>query len=154
MIMQSHCRAYVASLTLLILTASAALAEDLRTAMDGANAQFLEAFNKPNPTGFLPLYTPDSILLFQGVPPKIGPEAITAFWESRIKAGARDHTFEIVNVWADGKYAYQIAKAGIQLIPPTGQKTVISGYTVRIFERQGDGMWKVKVHMFNRQGDS
>jgi uncharacterized protein (TIGR02246 family) len=151
--MLSHYRAFVASLTLLILIASSVCAEDLRSAIEEANAQFLEAFNKPNPIGFLPLYTPDSVLLFQGAPPKIGPEAIMAFWESRIKAGARDHTFEIVSVWADGKYAYQIAKAGIQLIPQTGPKTVISGYTVRIFERQSDGMWKTKVHMFNRQGD-
>lgn len=145
-------RALTAILALLVLTTFAARTEDLQAAMQDANARFLEAFNRPNPPGFVGLYTPDSVLLFQGVPPKTGPEAIMQFWESRIKAGARDHTFEIINAWADGKYAYQVARAGIQLVLQSGEKTAISGYTVRIFERQSDGTWKTKVHMFNREG--
>ncbi len=145
-------RAFVAMLTVLVLTTFAARAGSLQSEMEEANARFLEAFNQPNPPGFLGLYTPDSILLFQGVPPKSGPEAIMQFWESRIKAGGREHTFEIINIWADGKYAYQIARAGIQLVAQAGEKTAISGYTVRIFEKQSDRTWKTKVHMFNRQG--
>ena len=144
-------RVFVATLILLTLTAIAARAEDLRFAMEEANARFVEAFNRPSTKDFLDLYTSDAILLFQGSPPQAGPEAIMKFWESRIKAGARDHTFEIINAWADGKYAFQFAKAGVQLIPSSGEKTVISGYSVRIFERQDDGTWKAKVHMFNRQ---
>jgi uncharacterized protein (TIGR02246 family) len=143
--------AVLASLALLVSTAATASADDLRTAMEEANARFLNAFNRPDPAGFAGLYTPDALLLFQGVPPKIGHEAITQFWESRINAGARDHTFEIINAWADGKYAYQIAKAGVQIIPPSGERITISGYTVRVFEKQDDGSWKAKVHMFNRQ---
>lgn len=150
--MSNHARACIALLILFASGAFAARAEELRAAMERANAAFLEAFNRPNPAGFAALYTPDAVLLFSGLPPKTGPEAITQFWESRIKAGARDHTFEIVNAWSDGKYAFQLAKASVQLVPPTGEKIAISGYTVRIFERQSDGAWKTKVHMFNRQG--
>jgi ketosteroid isomerase-like protein len=120
--------------------------------MEEANARFVEAFDRPDPTAFLRLYTSDAILLFQGSPPQSGPEAITKFWEARIKAGAKDHTFEIMDAWAGGKYAFQVAKAGVELTPPSGEKTVITGYSVRIFEKQGDGTWKAKVHMFNRQG--
>jgi uncharacterized protein (TIGR02246 family) len=144
-------RALLASLALLVGPTVPASAEDLRAAMEEANARFLNAFNRPDPAGFAGLYTPDAILLFQGVPPKIGPDAITQFWESRIKTGAKNHTFEIINAWADGKYAYQIARAGVQLVPQSGERIVISGYTVRIFERQDDGTWKAKMHMFNRQ---
>ena len=68
------------------------------------------------------------------------------------KTGAKNHTFEIINVWADGKYAYQIAKAGVQLIPQSGERIVISGYTVRIFERQDDGAWRgERCAVCNRQ---
>jgi uncharacterized protein (TIGR02246 family) len=150
--MSNHGRALIALLILFASAAFTARAEELRSAMERANAEFLEAFNRPNPGGFAELYTPDAILLFSGLPPKTGPEAITQFWEARIRAGARDHTFEIVNAWTDGKYAFQLAKAGVQLVPPTGEKIAITGYTVRIFERQSDGTWKTKVHMFNRQG--
>ena len=146
-------RVLAATVILLTLTAFAAQAEDLRPAMEEANARFVDAFNRPRPEDFLVLYTPDAVLLFQGSPPQTGSEAIMKFWESRIKAGARDHTFEIINAWMDGKYAFQLAKAGVQFIPPSGDKTVISGYSLRIFERQDDGSWKAKVHMFNRQGN-
>ncbi len=150
--MSNRGRTCIASVILLASAALPARADELRSAMERANAQFLEAFNRPNPAGFPALYTADAVLLFAGLPPKTGPEAITQFWESRIKAGARDHTFEILDAWADGKYAFQLAKAGVQLVPPTGDKIAISGYTVRIFERQSDGTWKAKIHVFNRLG--
>jgi len=138
------------TLALFLTVHEPAQADDIRLAMQAANAEFLAAFNAPNPAGFPSLYTADAILLFQGAPPVTGPEAIKQFWESRIKAGARDHTFEIIETEADGKYAYQLTKSSVQFDAKAGTKTLISGYTVRVFERQSDGTWKVKVHMFNR----
>src|SRR5215471_8479369 len=88
--------------------------------------------------------------LFQGAPPVTGPEAIRQFWEARIKLGGRDVKFEIIDVGADGRYAYQVTKTTAQLVRDTGEKIPVSGHTVRIFERQRDGSWKTKVHMFNR----
>ncbi len=139
----------VALLSLLAL-GKAARADDLRPAMETANAQFLAAWNTPNPSAFLPLYTKDSVLFFQGAPPVMGPEAIKQFWESRIKLGVRDHTFEIIDTGADGKYAFQVTKTTVQLVRDTGEKTLIAGHTLRIFERQSDGTWKTKIHMYNR----
>jgi ketosteroid isomerase-like protein len=134
---------------LLLVLAGPARTDDLRSAMEAVNAKFLSAFNTPNGAAFPALYTADAILLFHGVPPITGPEAIKRFWESRIASGARDHTFEIIETWADGKFAYQVTKSSVQLIRPTGERTPISGHTVRVFEMQSDGTWKTKVHMFN-----
>ena len=139
----------VAILPFLVFS-KAAKADDIRPAMETANAQFLTAFNTPNPSAFLPLYTTDSILFFQGAAPVTGPEAIKQFWESRIKIGARDHTFDIIETGADGHYAYQVTRTTIQLVRDNGEKTLNSGHTVRIFEKQSDGTWKTKIHMFNR----
>ena len=148
--MPHRCRTLLTICSLLVVV-TAARAEDLRAAMEAANMQFLKAFNTPDPAGFLPLYTADAVLLFAGAPPIRGPEAITRFWESRIRTGARAHTFELIETGADGKYAYQLSRAGVQLIRDSGERTPISGYTVRVFERQSDGGWKAKIHMFNRQ---
>lgn len=125
-------------------------ADDIRPAMEAANTQFLAAFNTPNPPAFLPLYTADAVLFFQGAPPVTGPDAIKQFWESRIKLGIRDHTLEIIETGADGKYAFQTSKATVQLVRENGEKTLIAGHTVRVFEKQSDGTWKVKIHMYNR----
>ena len=127
-----------------------ARADDIRPAMEAANTQFLAAFNTPNVSAFLSLYTKDSVLYFEGAPPVAGPEAIKQFWESRIKLGARDHTFDIIETGADGKYAYQVTKTTVQLVRDTGEKTLIAGHTVRILEKQSDGTWKTKIHMYNR----
>jgi len=136
----------------LMLLGKAAGADDIRPAMETANAQFLAAFNTPNPSGFLLLYTKESVLYVQGAPPVTGPEAIKQFWESRIKLGVRDHTFDIIETGADGQYAFQVTNTTVQLVRDTGEKTLISGHTVRIFEKQSDGTWKTKIHMWNRPG--
>ena len=133
-----------------LLVGGVTRADDIRPAMERANAEFLAAFNTPNPSGFLPLYTADSVLFFQGAPPVSGPIAIKEFWESRIKLGIRDHTFEIIEIGTDGKYAFQVSKATVQLLRDNGEKILTAGHTVRIFEKQSDGTWKTKIHMFNR----
>jgi ketosteroid isomerase-like protein len=137
---------------LLLLLIGPAWGDDIRPAMESINARFLAAFNTPEPAAFPALYTEDAILIFHGAPPIVGPEAIKRFWEARISAGAREHTFEIIETWADGKLAYQLSKAGVTLVRPTGERTLISGHTLRVFEMQSDGAWKTKVHMFNIQG--
>jgi uncharacterized protein (TIGR02246 family) len=145
--MKGHRWALVTLFMLLLIRP--AWCDDIRPAMEAINARFLAAFNTPDTAAFPALYTEDAVLIFHGVPPIIGPEAIKRFWESRISAGARDHTFEIIETWADGKLAYQLSKAGVQFAKPTGEKTAISGHTLRVFEMQSDGTWKTKVHMFN-----
>jgi uncharacterized protein (TIGR02246 family) len=124
-------------------------ADDLRAAMEAANADWLTAFNTPNPAAFPGLYTSDAVLLFQGSPPVKGPEDIGQFWASRIKLGVRDHGFEILDVRADGKYAYQWARASAVLAKSTGERIMLGGNTLRVFERQADGTWKTRIHMFN-----
>src|SRR5262245_13177393 len=142
---------WIALLTLLVFGEPAA-ADDLRPAMESANAKFLAAFNTPNPPAFVPLYTGDAVLFFQGAAPVTGPDAIAQFWDSRIKLGIRDHTFDIIETAAGGNVAYQLTRTTVQLVRPTGEKVLIPGHTVRIFEKQGDGTWKVRIHMYNRDG--
>jgi ketosteroid isomerase-like protein len=87
-------------LTLLIplaLLGSSVKAEDLRTAMEASNKQWLEAFNTPSIASFPSMYTEDAVLIPGGMATAVpGPVEITKFWESSIKAGFKDHTFEII----------------------------------------------------------
>jgi uncharacterized protein (TIGR02246 family) len=139
----------IATLLPLLVIGMAVRAEDIRPAMEAANAQWLAAFNTPDPAAFVSLYTPDAVVYFQGSPPVTGPEAIRQFWEKRIKLGIRDHTFEIVETATDGRYAWQVSRTTVQWVRDTGDKTLIAGHTVRIFEKQSDGTWKTKIHMWN-----
>jgi len=142
--------AVVATLLVVLVVGKIVRADDIRPAMEAANARFVAAFNTPDTAAFPDQYTADAVLFFQGAPPVTGPEAIREFWEARIKLGGRDVKFEIIDAGADGRYAYQVTRTTAQLMRPNGEKTLISGHTVRIFEKQSDGTWKTKVHMFNR----
>jgi uncharacterized protein (TIGR02246 family) len=138
------------AVVIILAFSSPVRADDLRAAMEAANAQWLAAFNTPNPAAFPALYTSDAVLLFQGSPTVKGAEAIGQFWASRIKLGVRDHGFELLDTWADGRYAYQWARASAVLVKPTGERITFVGNTLRIFEKQNDGAWKIKIHMYNR----
>jgi uncharacterized protein (TIGR02246 family) len=132
------------------LLAAPARAEDLRAVMEADNARWLAAYNTNNPAAFPAMYTKDAVLLPPGAQPVSGREAIGQFWESRLKAGNRkDHTFEIVSIQQDGKYAYQVARWTVVVVKDTGEPTKLTGNTVRIFERLPNGGWLTKVHIFN-----
>ena len=118
--------------------------------MEAANTSFLTAYNSQNGAAFKGMYTADALLLAPGAQPLLGADAIAAFWADRIKGGSRkNHTFEIVNVWADGRYAYQVARYTVDVVNDKGEIFKSAGNTVRIFERQADGKWLTKVHIFN-----
>ncbi len=150
--MQKNYLAIAAILPLLTMgsAGNAVRADDIRPVMEAANAQFLKAFNAPAPADFVAQYTADAVLFFQGSPPVTGPEAIRQFWEGRIKLGVRDHTFDIIETGSDGRYAWQVARTTVQLVRDAGEKTLIAGNSLRVFEKQSDGTWKTKVHMWNR----
>jgi uncharacterized protein (TIGR02246 family) len=142
--------AFYVALLVGFVAATPARAEDLRAVMEADNARWLAAYNTRNAAAFPAMYTKDAILLPPGAQPASGPEAIGQFWESRLKPGNRkDHTFEIVSIQQDGKYAYQVARWTVVVVKDTGEPTKLSGNTVRIFEHQPDGAWLTKVHIFN-----
>jgi uncharacterized protein (TIGR02246 family) len=96
------------------------------------------------------MYAKDAILLPPGGQPVHGRDAIGKYWEEGMKeGGVTDHTFEIVKVYGDGKYAYQVAVWTVIVVSHKGDHEKRSGNTARIFERQPDGKWLTKVHIFN-----
>lgn len=141
---------FCAALLLMFATAASAWAEDFRAVMEADNVRWLAAYNTRNLAAFPAMYTEDAVVLPPGTQPVTGRDAIGQFWENWIKRGNRkDHTFEIVSVQQDGKYAYQVARWTVVVVKDNGETTQLSGNTVRIFERQVDGKWLTKVHIFN-----
>ncbi len=142
------------ALCLVALAALVALgparAEDLRAVMEADNARWLATYNTNTPAAFAAMYTEDAVVLPPGGQPVAGRDAITRFWKDRLAPGNRkDHTFEIVSVLQDGGFAYQVARWTLNILNGRDEPTKVSGNTVRIFERQPDGSWLTKVHIFN-----
>ncbi|HKA90488.1 MAG TPA: SgcJ/EcaC family oxidoreductase [Haliangiales bacterium] len=142
--------ALVAVLLAAFGTAAPARAEDLRAVMEAENARWLAAFNGRHPEAFPALYAKDAVLLPPGGQPVSGRDAIAHFWAEGLKeTKVKDHTFEIVSMQRDGNLAYQVARWTVTVPSDKGEAVKHTGNTVRIFERQSDGTWLTKVHIFN-----
>jgi ketosteroid isomerase-like protein len=89
------------------------------------------------------------VALPPGAQPVTGPMAIRNFFAGRGRS-VRDHKLELVDVLPIGNYAYITSHFTATLVV-NEKATPISGSTVRLLERQSDGQWKIKSHIFVRE---
>jgi uncharacterized protein (TIGR02246 family) len=118
---------------------------DLKAALEANNAEWLHAYNAQDADALARMYSDDAVLIAAGEQPIRGAAAIHAYWQADVEA-YRDHTWEILEVRGEDDLAYQVAEWTVA--ERTGDATY-SGNTVRIIERQSDGEWLTRVHMFS-----
>ena len=136
------------ALILIVSYASLALADPLADKLTSMNAQWDAAINNADFDALLPLYTDDGRLLPPGAQPVTGP-AIRDFFAGRGRS-VRNHKLELVDVLPIGNYAYTTSHFTATLM--VNEKAApISGSTVRLLERQPDGQWKIKSHIFVKE---
>jgi ketosteroid isomerase-like protein len=143
---------------LLILAAAALLAitcvvrawaDPLADEMTTMNARWDAAINTADFDALLPMYTADARLMPPGAQPVTGPTAIRNFFAGRGRS-VSNHKLELVNVVSIENYAYVTSHFTATLVV-NEKATPISGSTVRLVERQSDGLWKMKSHIFVRE---
>lgn len=135
----------VCSMTALVFAAQAEEPKDLQAPMEENNSKWLAAYNSQDAEALGDMYSEDALLIAAGSQPIRGAKDIEAYWATDVRDYG-DHTWQILDTHSEGDLAYQVAewtaaeRAG-------GQK--YSGNTVRVLERQSDGQWLTKIHMFS-----
>jgi uncharacterized protein (TIGR02246 family) len=129
--------------------AGAAQAADGKQIVQTANKQWLAAFNAGKPEALPAMYTTDAVLLADGSEPITGREGIQKYWEGALKMGLKDHTFAPITVKQEGKVAYQAATWTLMAPKEGGGSTQATGSAVHVLEKQPDGKWLIKVHIYN-----
>jgi ketosteroid isomerase-like protein len=124
-------------------------ADPLADEMSSAAAKWDAAINNADFDALLPLYTADGRLMPPGAQPVTGPLAIRDFFAGRGRS-VRNHKVELVDVLSVGNYAYTTSRFTATLVL-NEKAAAISGSTVRLLERQSDGQWKIKSHIFVRE---
>jgi ketosteroid isomerase-like protein len=124
-------------------------ADPLADEISSAAAKWDAAINNADFDALLPLYTADGRLMPPGAQPVTGPVAIRDFFAGRGRS-VRDHKVELVDLLPSGNYAYTTSHFTATLVV-NEKATPISGSTVRLLERQPDGQWKIKSHIFVRE---
>jgi ketosteroid isomerase-like protein len=120
-------------------------AEDFQAAMEANNARWLQAYNSQDAEALGKMYAEEAILIAAGSQPIHGAKDIEAYWAEDVQ-GYGDHTWQILETRGASDLAYQVAE---WTVAERGTGTQYSGNTVRILERQPDGEWLTKVHMFS-----
>jgi ketosteroid isomerase-like protein len=136
-------------LVLLSATISYVRADPLTADMNKLNAQWDAAINDPNFDALLPMYADDASLMPPGSAPVSGPIAVRDFFAKR-GTSVRNHKLELVEIVPMGVYAYVTSRFKASLVRD-GETTALSGSTVKLYERQANGEWKVKSHIFVRE---
>ncbi|WP_082649728.1 YybH family protein [Bradyrhizobium lablabi] len=124
-------------------------ADPLADEISSVAAKWDAAINNADFDALLPLYTADGRLMPPGAQPVTGPLAIRDFFAGRGRS-VGNHKVELVDVLPIGNYAYTTSHFTATLV--VNEKAApISGSTVRLLERQPDGQWKIKSHIFVRE---
>jgi len=136
-------------LVLLLVAIGHVRAEPLTEVMTKLNAQWDAAINDPNFDALLPMYVTDARLMPPGASPVSGPAAIRDFFAKR-GTSVRNHKLELVEILPVGDYAYVTSRFKASLVKGD-ETTTLSGSTVKLYEHQSNGEWKVKSHIFVRE---
>ena len=140
----------LAAAALLVISCVApAWAGPLADEMTTMNARWDAAINNADFDALLPMYTADARLIPPGAQPVTGPMAIRNFFARRGRS-VSNHKLELVDVLPIENYAYVTSHFTATLVV-NEKATPISGSTVRLLERQSDGQWKMKSHIFVRE---
>jgi ketosteroid isomerase-like protein len=108
--------------------------------------QWDAAINDPNFDGLLPMYADASLRR----PAQRSSLALLRY-ATLAKRGTsvRNHVLELVET-ADGRLRYVTSRFKASLVRGE-ETTMLSGSTVKLYEHQSNGEWKVKSHIFVRE---
>ena len=142
-------------LAAVILSASSALGQakdnkggEVRAAVEAANKQFIEAFNKGDAAAVAAMYSADARLLPPNGPMGEGRQAVQQFWQGAIGAGAKMVSLETLHVESQGNLAFEVGRYTLTAPKTGGGAATDTGKYVVVWEREGGG-WRIAADIWN-----
>ena len=130
---------------LLFMAAVGSAMADMKDDVTAAYKAWDEAFNKGDAKAVTAFYAPDAKVLPTTHVVVTGPAEIEKLFAGFMTSGLKNHALKIIEVGGDGKVVY--GAANWSATDKDGKP--LSGIATHIFERQGDGSLKLKIHTFN-----
>lgn len=133
----------------MLALATPAAADEVRDAIEQANARFVEAYNAGDAAAIATLFTDTATMLPPDATEVAGRDAIEKLWQSWLDDQPHGLTLETTEVESSDDLAYEIGRFGFQA-PAEDQSMVTStGNYVGVWKRGGDGHWRLHVHTWN-----
>lgn len=121
---------------------------DIRQAIDAANQNFMQAFQRGDAAGVAACYTADARLLPPNGQPMNGTAAITAFWQGAMALGITAAKLETVELESRGDLAIEIGQYTLTIQPAPDTTATDVGKYVVVWKDDG-GVWKLHIDIWN-----
>jgi uncharacterized protein (TIGR02246 family) len=114
------------------------------------NEAVTTAFHNRDAAAMASLWTEDTRLLAPGQEMITGRAAVQAFWQGGFDQGAYGVVLESLEVKSLGDgVAYEIGRNIVRVRTADGSSIDVPGKSLCIFRREGDGVWRADVDIFN-----
>jgi uncharacterized protein (TIGR02246 family) len=124
-------------------------AEDVRQAIEQANARMIKAFAAGDAATIASLYAEDGKMLPPDASEVAGRRDIQQLWQSWIDGGMKDWTLQPTDVAASGELAYEIGNFSIQAPADNNTMATTTGNYVTVWKHGADGQWRLQVDTWN-----
>jgi len=122
---------------------------DIRSVIESLNATWNEAFNRGDASAVAALYRENATLSPGNGKVLRGRAEIENLFQSFIDNGVAKHRIEIVDVRAEGDFAYEVARWSANGPEKDGKATNLRGVLMHVFKRGEDGEWKSVTQVWN-----
>ena len=121
---------------------------EARQAIEKGNAQWVEAWDKADPSLIAALFANDGVVLGRNGKLFKGPEQILARMKGLMEGAGKGvkATVTTVDLWLDGDTAYETGTYSYSR-QENGKPVQDEGRYVTIWKRQSDGAWKIASDM-------
>ena len=140
----------------LVATSASARDDDVRAAINAANAKMVADYAAGDSKALAQAYTEDALMLPPDATRVVGYSAIEALWKSWIDAGIKNLTLKSTDVDSNGDLAYEVGEFTLQVpfksqnsSTDEGNPSTASGNYLVVWKRGADGVWRLKVHTWN-----
>lgn len=117
--------------------------------------RWLAAFNSTDVDSLVGLYAGDAILMPEGEPIVAGSDAIRAWFEDSFARAVTRQTIHNDEIVVTGDWAYMRGRWTLTtMLRDGGEARRLKGKHLVIWQRQGDGSWKVARDIWNSNGAS
>ncbi len=143
--MKMPLRNFIFALMACPLLTAAAYADDIKGAIEAANAEFSAAAAKGDGLALAALYAPDGQVMPAGSSPIRGAAAIQKFWQGALDSGVAAVVLRTIEVYGQGPTATEVGE--YELRDKAGNAVDRGKYIV--VWRQVDNKWKLLRDMFS-----
>lgn len=123
--------------------------EQVRSAVNQANAKLAEALRQGDAAGMAACYTEDATLMPNGADMIKGRPGIEAYWTSAVQMGVKDVVLTVLDLGGADEFVYEIGRA-VTTVQLEGTESIqMAGKYACVWKKMEDGTWKIHLDIWN-----